>query len=123
MGPPHIHPKKYRTLEKLFGDNLIQNAPYSPDIAYPLKNLDKFKLITIKEWNKIQKSFTRKLQKYFIKRCKCHRIKWRPLELVHLKLKRKEAEDEEKKPNAKYKIKKEKKTLNIVKLKNFKNYL
>ena len=57
MGPPHIHPKKYRTLEKLFGDNLIQNAPYSPDIAYPLKNLDEIKLITIEEWNKKTKIF------------------------------------------------------------------
>ena len=33
--------KKIKTLlEKLFGDNLIQNVPHSPDIAYPIKNLD-----------------------------------------------------------------------------------
>ena len=65
-------------LKKLFGDNLIQNAPHSPDIAYPIetlwaelkkrvkerraKNLDELKLITIEEWNKIPKSF---IHKYF----------------------------------------------------------
>ena len=60
MGPPHIHPKKERILEKLFGDNLLQNLPHSPDIAYPIKNLDEIKLITIEEWNKITKYFIRK---------------------------------------------------------------
>ena len=62
--------KKIRVLlEKLFGDKLIQNAPHSPDIAYPIetlwaelkkrvksrnpKNLEELKIITIEEWNKI----------------------------------------------------------------------
>ena len=40
-GPPHIHQKTIKALlEILFSDNLIQNAPHSPDIAYPIKNLD-----------------------------------------------------------------------------------
>ena len=87
IGPPHIYPKKIKNLlEKLFGDILIQNAPHSPDIAYPIetlwaelkkrvkerraKNLDELKLITIEEWNKIQKSFIQKHFKNFNKRCK-----------------------------------------------------
>ena len=58
IGPSHIHPKNL--LGKLFGDNLIQNLPHSPDIAYPIKNLDEIKLITIEEWNKITKYIIRK---------------------------------------------------------------
>ena len=71
-------------LENLFGDNYIQNASHSPDIAYPIetlwaefkkrvkesksKNLDELKQITIEEWNNIQKSFVQKIFKNFIKR-------------------------------------------------------
>ena len=63
--------------EKLFGDNLIQNAPHFPYITYPIetlwdqlkkrvkeiraKNLDEFKLIATEEWNKIPKSFIQKI--------------------------------------------------------------
>ena len=32
---PHICQKINNLLEKLFGDNFIQNAPYYPDIEYP----------------------------------------------------------------------------------------
>ena len=75
-----------KLLEKLFGDNFIQNAPHSSYIAYPIetlwvemkkrvkerraKDLDELKQITIEEWNKIPKSFIKKLFKNFIKRCK-----------------------------------------------------
>ena len=52
IGPSHIHPKNL--LGKLFGDNLIQNLPHSPDIAYPIKNLDEIKLITMKNGIKYQ---------------------------------------------------------------------
>ena len=39
-GPPHIHQKTIKALlEKLFSDNLIQNAPHSLDIAYPIETL------------------------------------------------------------------------------------
>ena len=74
-----------KLLEKLFGDKIIQNAPYSPDIAYPIetlwaelkkrikdrrpKNLDELRQISIEEWNKIPKNFIQKLFKNFIKRC------------------------------------------------------
>ena len=67
-------------------DNFIQNAPQSPDIAYTIetlwaelkkrvkerraKDFDDLKQITIEEWNKIQKSFIKKLFKNFIERCK-----------------------------------------------------
>ena len=35
----HTSKKIKNLLEKLFGDNLIQNAPHSPDIAYPIETL------------------------------------------------------------------------------------
>ena len=92
---------------------MIQNAPHSPDIAYPIetlwaelkkrvkerraKNLDELKLITIEEWNKIPKSFIQKLFKNFIKRCKkIIELNGGRLEPVHLKQIRKEVKDEEK---------------------------
>ena len=109
----HTSKKIKNLLEKLFGDNLIQNAPHSPDIAYPIetlwaelkkrvkerraKNLDELKLITIEEWNKIPKSFIQKLFKNFIKRCKkIIELNGGRLEPVHLKQIRKEVKDEEK---------------------------
>ena len=109
----HTSKKIKNLLEKLFGDNLIQNAPHSPDIAYPIetlwaelkkrvkerraKNLDELKLITIEEWNKIPKSFIQKLFKNFIKRCKkIIELNGGSLEPVHLKQIRKEVKDEEK---------------------------
>ena len=61
------------------------------------KNLDELKLFSIKEWNKIPKSFIRKLFKNFIKRCKKSiELNWGRLEPVHLKQIRKEVIDEEK---------------------------
>ncbi len=35
----HTSKKIKKLLEKLFGDNFIQNAPHSPDIAYPIESL------------------------------------------------------------------------------------
>ena len=109
----HTSKKIKKLLEELFGDNLIQNAPNSPDIAYPIetlwaelkkkvkerraKNLDELKQITIEEWNKIPKSFIQKLFKNFIKRCKkIIELDGGRLEPIHLKQIRKEAEKEEK---------------------------
>ena len=73
-------------LEKFFGGKLIQNAPHSPDIAYPIetlwaelkkrvknrkpKNLEELKEITIEEWNQIPKDYIKSLFTNFIKRCK-----------------------------------------------------
>ena len=110
--PSHTSKKIKKLLVQLFGDNYIQNAPHSPDIAYPIetlwaelkkrvkerraKNLDELKQITIDEWNKIPKSFIKRLFKNFIKRCKkIIELNGGRLEPVHLQQIRKEAEKEE----------------------------
>ena len=110
--PSHTSKKIKKLLEKLFGDNFIQNAPNSPDLAYPIetlwaelkrrvkerraKNIDQLKQITIEEWNKIPKSFIRKLFKNFIKRCqKVIELNGGRLEPVHLRQIRTEAKNEE----------------------------
>ena len=65
----HTSKKIKLLLENLFGDKLIQNAPHSTDIAYPIETLwaelkkrvksrnpkkpEELKIITIEEWNKI----------------------------------------------------------------------
>ena len=63
--PSHTSKKIKKLLKELFGDNFIQNSPYSPDIAYSIetlwaelrkkerraKDLDELKQITIEEWN------------------------------------------------------------------------
>ena len=94
--------KKIKVLiNEFFGDKYIQNAPHSPDMAYPietlwtelkkrvkdrnLKNLDELKIITIEEWIKNPKKFIQKLFKNFIKRCqKIIELKGGRLEPVHL---------------------------------------
>ena len=74
-----------KKLENLFGDKVIQNAPHSPDIAYPIetlwaelkkrvksrypKNPEELKIITIEEWNKIPIDYVKKLFINFRKRC------------------------------------------------------
>ena len=79
----HTSKKIKNLLEKLFGDNLIQNAPHSPDIAYPIetlwaelkkrvkerraKNLDELKLITIEEWNRIRNLLFKNFLKIVLK--------------------------------------------------------
>ena len=110
----HTSKKIKILISELFGDKYIQNAPHSPDIAYPIetlwaelkrrvkdrnpKNLDELKIITIEEWNKIPKKFIQKLFKNFIKRCqKIIELKGGRLEPVHLNQIRKEMEREEKK--------------------------
>ena len=82
----HTSKKIKALLEKYFDDKLIQNAPHSPDIAYPIeilwaelkkrvknrkpKNLEELKEITIEEWNQIPKDYIKSLFTNFIKRCK-----------------------------------------------------
>ena len=82
----HTSKKIKALLENHFGDKIIQNAPHSPDIAYPIetlwaeskrkvksrnpKNLEELKEITIEEWNKIPKDYIKNLFNNFIKRCK-----------------------------------------------------
>ena len=107
----HTSKKIKNMLENLFGDKVIQNAPHSPDIAYPIeilwaelkkrvknrnpKDLNDLKQITIEEWNNIPKSFIQKLFRNFIKRCKkIIELKGGRLEPAHLI--RKEIEDEKK---------------------------
>ena len=69
----HTSKKIKVLLEKYFDDKLIQNAPYSPDISYPIetlwaelkrrvknrkpKNLEELKEITIEELNQIPKDY------------------------------------------------------------------
>ena len=82
----HTSKKIKVLLEKYFDDKLIQNAPRSPDIAYPIetlwaelksnvkirkpKNLEELKEITIEEWNQIPKDYIKSPFNNFIKRCK-----------------------------------------------------
>ncbi len=75
----HTSKKVKKLLEKLFGDKIIQNAPHSPDIAYPIetlwaelkkrikdrrpKNLNKLRQISIEEWNKFPKILFKRYSK------------------------------------------------------------
>ena len=52
MGPPHILLMK-NILKKLFGDNLIQNAPHSPIITNPIETL----------WAELKKELEKEEQK------------------------------------------------------------
>lgn len=107
----HTSRKVKILLDKLFGDKMIQNAPHSPDIAYPIetlwaelkkrvkdrnpRNLDELGQISIDEWNKIPKDFIRKLFTNFIKRCKkIIELKGGRLEPASLRQIRKEANEE-----------------------------
>ena len=81
----HTSKKIKVLLEDYFGDKFIQNAPHSPDIAYPIetlwaelkkrvknrnpKDLEELKVRTIEEWNKIPKDYIKKLFNNFINRC------------------------------------------------------
>ena len=105
--------KKIKVLiEKYFGDKLIQNAPHSPDIAYPIetlwaelkkrvksrnpKNLEELKEITIEEWNQIPKDYIKGLFTNFIQRCKkIIELNGGRLEPEHLRAIRKEMNKEE----------------------------
>ena len=96
-------------LKNLFGDKLIQNAPYSPDIAYPIetilaelkkrvkssnpKNLEELKEKTIEEWDNIPKDYIKKLFNNFRKKCAIIiELKSGRLEHEHLRNIRKEME-------------------------------
>ena len=108
----HTSKKIKVQLEKYFDDKLIQNAPHSPDIAYPIetlwaelkrrvknrkpKNLEELKEITIEEWNQIPKDYIKNLFANFIKRCKkIIELKGARLEPEHLRDIRQEMEKEE----------------------------
>ena len=108
----HTSKKIKLLLENLFGDKLIQNAPHSPDIAYPIetlwaelkkrvksrnpKNPEELKINTIEEWNKIPKDYVKKLFINFRKRCeKIIELNGGRLEPEHLREIRKEMEKEE----------------------------
>ena len=49
----HTSKKIKKLLEELFGDNFIQNAPHSPDIAYPIETL----------WAELKKKLKKEEQK------------------------------------------------------------
>ena len=108
----HTSKKIKLLLENLFGDKLIQNAPLSPDIAYPIetlwaelkkrvksrypKNPEELKIITIEEWNKIPIDYVKKLFINFRKRCeKIIELNGGRLEPEHLREIRKEMEKKE----------------------------
>ena len=108
----HTSKKIKLLLENLFGDKLIQNAPHSPDIAYPIetlwaelkkrvksrypKNPEELKIITIEEWNKIPIDYVKKLFINFRKRCeKIIELNGGKLEPEHLREIRKEMEKKE----------------------------
>ena len=83
-GSCHTSKKIKVLLENYFDDKFIQNAPHSPDIAYPIetlwaelkkrvknrnpKDLEELKVRRIEEWNKIPKDYIKKLFNFFIKR-------------------------------------------------------
>ena len=100
----------------MFGDKLIRNGPYSPDIAYPnealwaelkkriksrnSKNAEELKERTIEEWNIISKDYIKKLFNNFIQRYKkIIELKGGRLEPEYLREIRKEEIEEEKDKN------------------------
>ena len=110
----HTSKKIKSLLKNLFEDKLIQNAPHSPDIAYPIetlwaelkkrvksrnpKNAEELKEITIEEWNKIPKEYIKKLFNNFRKRCqKIIELEDGRLEPEHLREIRNEEKEEESK--------------------------
>ena len=110
----HTSKKIKSLLKNLFEDKLIQNAPHSPDIAYPIetlwaelkkrvksrnpKNAEELKEITIEEWNKIPKEYIKKLFNNFKKRCqKIIELEGGRLEPEHLREIRNEEKEEESK--------------------------
>ena len=108
----HTSKKNKELIKQLFGDKFIQNAPNSPDLAYPIetlwaelkkrvksktpKNEKELKKIVIQEWNAIPVKFIKNQFKNFIKRCeKVIELKGGRLEPVHLNQIRKEEEENE----------------------------
>ena len=98
---PHTSFNNKKLLKNLFGDNLIQNPPNSPDLAYPIEtlwallkknvkkrmpqNLEELQKFTIEEWNKIPEDYPKKLVKNYLKRIrKVIEIKGNRLEPFHL---------------------------------------
>ena len=141
---PHTSFNNKKLLENLFGKNVIQNPPNSPDLAYPIetlwaflkknvkkrlpKNLDELKKFTIEEWNNIPEEYTEKLVKNYIKRVmKVIEIKGNRLEPYHLNDIRTQEENEEKekkceeKSNNKIKKMKKDKKRRILKIKKIYN--
>ena len=109
---PHTSESNKKLFNRLFGNNVLQNAPNSPDLAYPIeniwgylkprikkrnpKNIDELKQFTVEEWNKIPLKM--------IKNCGSHYINWikkvieikgERLEEYHLNQIRKEEEIKE----------------------------
>ena len=108
---PHTSQANKFLLEKLFGDNLIQNPPNSPDLAYPIeniwgylkpkikkrnpKNLEELKRFTLEEWNSIPIKLIKKCGMGYIKRVqKIIEIKGERLEPYHLNIIQKELNEE-----------------------------
>ena len=108
---PHTSFNNKKLLKNLFGENLIQNPPNSPDLAYPIetlwallkknvkkrmpKNLEELQKYTIEEWNKIPEDYPKKLVKNYLKRIrKVIEIKGNRLEPFHLNDIRNEIEEE-----------------------------
>ena len=108
---PHTSQANKFLIKKLFGDNLIQNPPNSPDLAYPIeniwgylkpkikkrnpKNLEELKKFTLEEWNSIPNKLIKKCGMGYIKRLKkIIEIKGERLEPYHLNIIQKELNQE-----------------------------
>ena len=114
---PHTNFNNIKLLKSLFGGNIIQNPPNSPDLAYPIetlwallkknvkkripKTLDELKKFTIEEWNNIPEEYIKKLVKNYLKRVmKVIEINGNRLEPNNLNEIRKEEEKDEKEKEA-----------------------
>ena len=109
----HTSVSNKKLIHKLFGDNILQNAPNSPDLAYPIeniwgyikprikarnpKNIEELKRYAVEEWNKIPSKIIKKCGSNYIKRIKkIIEIKGERLEQYHLnQIKREEANEEQ----------------------------
>ena len=112
---PHKSESNKKLIKKLFGNNFIQNAPNSPDLAYPIENIwgylkprikkrnpqtiQELKQYKVEEWNKIPSKIIKNCGAHYTKRLKkIIEIKGERLEQYHLN-QLKEEEDEQDKEN------------------------
>lgn len=82
----HTSVSNKKLIHKLFGDNILQNAPNSPDLAYPIeniwgyikprikarnpKNIEELKQYAVEEWNNIPSKIIKKCGSNYTKRIK-----------------------------------------------------
>ena len=113
---PHTSESNKKLIKKLFGNNLVQNAPNSPDLAYPIENIwgylkprikkrnpktiEELKKYTVEEWNKIPLKVSKNCGAHYTERLKkIIEIKGERLEQYHLNQIKKEVEVDQDKEN------------------------